>query len=108
MSELRQYFCMLRPARPDMHGNLSPEEVEIFGRHCAYLTQKFREERVLQAGTSFEEGEDGFAIVILSAESKGEAVAMMQADPAVAAGLLEAHVTEYDIFLDRGSNQAPR
>ena len=103
MEELRQFFCMLRPGRPDMHGNLTPEEGEIFGRHCQYLTERFRERRVLQAGTSFENGEDGFAIVILSAESKEAAVALMQADPAVARGLLQAHVTEYDIFLDRGA-----
>ncbi len=41
--------------------------------------------------------------MILSAASKTAAIALMQADPAVAGGLLRARLTEYDIFLDRGA-----
>ena len=99
---MKNYFCMLKPARSDMHGNLTPEEGEIFGRHCEYLEMQFKEKRVLQAGTSFEPGQDGFAIVILCAEDKQSAVELMAADPAVERGLLLAHVTEYNVFLDHG------
>ena len=102
MAHGNHYFCMLTPVRPNMHGNLTAAEGEIFGQHCEYLKRKFNEKCVLQAGTSFEENEDGFAIVILNAEEKAAAVAIMQADPAVAKGLLKAHVTAYNIFLDRG------
>jgi uncharacterized protein YciI len=101
-STMKSYFCFLEPARPDMHGNLSEAEQKIFADHCVYLRGEFDAGRVLQAGTSFEAGENGFAIVILAAESKAHAVAIMQADPAVAAGLLLSRVTAYDIFLDRG------
>ena len=89
-----------------MHGNLTADEGRIFGEHCEYLEGMFRDKTVLQAGTSFEKGEEGFAIVILSAPSKEQAVAIMNADPAVAAGLLKSHVTEYKIFLDRGAPPA--
>ena len=99
---MNQYFCMLRPGRPDMHGNLTAEEGAIFGDHCNYLNGLFSQKRVLQAGTSFETGEDGFAIVILNAIDKREAEALILADPAVAKGLLQAHVTKYDVFLDHG------
>ena len=102
MEKIKQYFCMLRPTRPDMHGNLTPAEREIFGAHCQYLEVQFKENVVLQAGTSFEKNEAGFAIVILNAKNKEQAIAIIHADPAVAKGLLAAHVTEYDIFLDRG------
>ena len=99
MTELQHYFCLLTPARPDMHGNLSPSEQELFGAHCEYLRHHFDEKRVLQAGTSFEAGEEGFAIVILAAPDKTAATTLMANDPAVAAGLLTMRVTEYDTFL---------
>jgi hypothetical protein len=93
---------MMKPARADMHGNLSADEHEIFGKHGLYLQEKFKEKKVLQAGTSFEIGHDGFAIVILSAGSKAEAISIIEGDPAVINGLLTVSVTEYNIFLDRG------
>ncbi|MGZ3650905.1 MAG: hypothetical protein ACXWR1_21945 [Bdellovibrionota bacterium] len=99
---MSHFFCYLTPGRPDMHGNLSAEEGKIFGQHCDYLEKKFASKEVLQAGTSFEAGQEGFAIVILAAPDKRAAVELIQADPAVAKGLLKARVTEYDIFLDRG------
>ena len=34
MESLRQFFCMLTPARPDMHGNITPEEGAVFGAYC--------------------------------------------------------------------------
>lgn len=87
-----------------MHGNLSKAEQDIFANHCHYLQEKFIEKTVLQAGTSFEIGEEGFAIVILRANSKEEATSIIEADPAVKSGLLNVRVTEYSIFLDRGMN----
>lgn len=102
MENLNQYFCMLTPARTGMHGNLTPEEEQIFGQHCEFLSRSFDEKLVLQAGTSFEKDESGFAVVIFQAENKTKAVAFMKKDPAVAKGLLKAHVTEYSMFLDRG------
>ena len=102
--EMNEYFCMLKPSRPNMHATVTEEEGEIFNRHCEYLLQKFKEKKVLQAGTSFEKDQDGFAIVILSAENKEKAEALIKEDPAVAKGLLQAHITEYNIFLDRGLN----
>ena len=102
MNDVNHYFCMLKPARKNMHGNLTEAEGQIFADHCAYLSEKFAAKAVLQAGTSFETGEEGFAIVIVAAQNKEAAIALIQADPAVARGLLTAKVTEYDIFLDRG------
>jgi uncharacterized protein YciI len=95
---------MLRPSRPDLHETVTEAEGRVFAQHCEYLERQFREKKVLQAGTSFERNEDGFAIVILSAKDKADAIATIQADPAVAQGLLRAHVTEYRIFLDRGAS----
>ena len=86
-----------------MHGNLTPEEGAIFGRHCQYLEGLFAEKVVLQAGTSFDPDEsDGFALVILAAANKKAARDFIDNDPAVAAGLLLARVTKYDVFLDHG------
>lgn len=104
LDSISTFFCMLKPARPDMHGNLSQAEQDIFANHCQYLQEKFNEKTVLQAGTSFEKGHEGFAIVILRAHSKEEATSIIEADPAVKSGLLKVKVTQYSIFLDRGMN----
>lgn len=100
--EQKHYFCLLTPAREDMHATVTPAELAIFEDHCKYLKERFAEKRVLQAGTSFEAGQEHFALVILTAPDKAAAQALIHADPAVAKGLLTARVTEYDIFLDRG------
>lgn len=102
MDANREFFCLLTPTRPNMHGTITAEEGEIFGRHAEYLQEKFRNKEVLQAGTSFERDQDHFAIVILTAPNKQAAVDLICDDPAVARGLLSARVTEYNIFLDRG------
>lgn len=103
--EENQFFCLLTPSRPNMHATVTPEELGVFEAHCEYLKQRFAEKKVLQAGTSFEEGQEHFAIVILNAKDKHEALNLIQDDPAVAQGLLKARVTEYSVFLDRGLAQ---
>lgn len=99
--EMKHYFCLLKPARLNMHETVTEEEKGIFADHSEYLQKKYEEKVVLQAGTSFEKNQDHFAIVILRAKDKDEAVATIEGDPAVAKGLLKARVTEYSIFLDR-------
>ena len=101
MEKSKHFFCLLTPGRADMHTTVTEEEGKIFSRHAEYLKQKFAEKKILQAGTSFEAGQEHFAIVILSASGKPEAAALMAADPAVAQGLLKARITEYNVFLDR-------
>lgn len=103
--ERNHYFCLLTPARADMHATVTPDELSVFEAHCIYLKERFTERQVLQAGTSFEPGQEHFALVIVAAPDKAAAVALIQADPAVAKGLLIARVTEYDIFLARGLGQ---
>jgi uncharacterized protein YciI len=100
--DLRHYFALLTPARPNMHETVTPEEMAVFEAHCDYLKERFAEKRVLQAGTSFEPGQEHFALVIVAAPDKASALELIDKDPAVATGLLVARVTEYDIFLDRG------
>lgn len=100
--EVRHYFCLLTPTRPNMHQTVTPAEMEVFEAHCTYLKELYAEERVLQAGTSFEPDQEHFALVIVAAPDKSSAVELVRKDPAVAKGLLSARVTEYDIFLDRG------
>ncbi len=102
MSRHQHFFCYLQPTRPNLHLTVTKAEMAVFDHHSAYLKKCFAEKKVLQAGTSFEKDAEHFAIVILQADNKVEALALMNADPAVVAGLLTARVTEYDVFLDRG------
>jgi uncharacterized protein YciI len=95
------YISMMRPGRPDLQGSMTAEDRDVFGRHVDYLKDQFAAGAIVFAGPSVEENEEHFAIVVLSADSKGKAKAIMDGDPAVAAGLLTSHVTEFEVFLSR-------
>jgi uncharacterized protein YciI len=84
-----------------MHKTVTEEEGLIFEKHGEYLQQKFTEDIVTFAGTSFEENEDHFAIVLVNAKSKYDAKAIIDNDPAVDKGLLISHLSEFNTFLSK-------
>jgi uncharacterized protein YciI len=96
---MNQYISILKPARKDMHKTVTEEEMKIFEKHSEYLTEKHKIEIVTFAGTSFEEGQNHFALVVVKAENKAEAATIIDNDPAVVKGLLISTLTEFDTFL---------
>lgn len=94
-----QYISILKPARKDMHKTVTEDEIMIFEKHSEYLTEKNKNGIVTFAGTSFEEGQDHFALVVVNAENKTEAAKIIDNDPAVENGLLISTLTEFDTFL---------
>lgn len=98
----KHFISMMKPGRPDLHENMTDGESEIFGRHSDYLREQFAAGRIVFAGPSIE---SHFAVVVLEAESKEAAAAVMDADPAVAAGLLKSDVHQFSIFLMRGMEE---
>ena len=93
------FISMMKPGRPDLHENMTDEESEVFGRHSDYLREQFKAGTIVFAGPSIE---SHFAVVVLETDSKEAAAAVMDADPAVAAGLLKSEVHQFSIFLMRG------
>lgn len=96
-----QFISIVKPKRPNMHKTVTDEEMKVFDKHSDYLKEKFKEGIVTFVGTSFEEGQDHFGLVVLNAGSKQEAEEFMSNDPAVNAGLLISNLTEFDTFLSK-------
>src|SRR5438876_1151536 len=99
MADKRSYISILKPSRSNMHASVTKEQAEIFEQHCNYVKEEFAAGNIRLAGTSFESGQEHFAIVILTAEDKAAAEALINADPAVEKGLLTSRLTEFNFFV---------
>ena len=98
------FISLMKPGKPGLPDSMTEDDKRQFGQHVAYLKSTFAEGKIVFAGPSTEVGEEHFAIVVLDTSDKSQAVAIVNADPAVASGLLLSHVTEFSIFLERGSS----
>ena len=103
MKMINQFISILKPSRPNMHKTVTDEEMKIFEKHSRYLEEKFKEGIVTFAGTSFEENQDHFALVVVNAECKIDAKVIIDNDPAVNQGLLISTLTEFNTFLCKGN-----
>lgn len=98
---MQHFISVMKPGKAGMPESMTAEDRTVFGMHTAYLRKHVADGKIVFAGPSVEEGEEHFAIVVLSTGSKNEAVQIMNADPAVAHGLLTSHVTEFEVFASR-------
>lgn len=100
MSQLTEFIVVLRPVRPEMlRTGPTPQEVDVIGRHFAYLQQLCRTGMVLLAGRTTTEDEHTFGICIYRAGSSTAAEMLMRADPAVAEGVMSATLQPFRIAL---------
>ena len=102
-NEKKQFIYVLKliPAlyQPE---NWTEKEEDIVSRHFAKLQDLLRYGKLILAGkTSGRDDEKTFGIVILEVESKEEALAIMNDDPAVAAGVMTAELFPYHVALIR-------
>ncbi len=82
--------------------NWTEKEEEIVSRHFAKLQELLRDGELILAGkTAGIDDEKTFGIVILEVESEDEAQAIMENDPAVAAGIMTAELFPYHVALIR-------
>lgn len=95
------FISIMRPG-PNVN---SEQHDDLINKHCEYLEEYFEKNIVIFAGPSWEENEDHFAIVVLEAENKEAAKKIMDNNPAVSAQVLTSHVTEFIIFLERGTTK---
>lgn len=97
---MAEFLYRIHPTRVNMlaDGPTSAEE-EIVGRHFAYL-QKLAEQGVVKlAGRTLTVDEDAFGIVILLVEDAAQAEQIMQNDPAVAEGVMQAQLFPFRVAL---------
>ncbi len=78
--------------------------------HFAYLQQLLASHVVLMAGRTLNADERTFGIVIFQAPSEAAARAIMQSDPAIKLGVMQAELFPYHIALwsPQGPHQAEK
>lgn len=97
---MAEFVYVIRPRRRDMLATgLTVEEQSAMGAHFRYLQEGLAAGRVLLAGRTQTTGPESFGICIFSADDEAAARSFTAADPAVAAGVMEAEVHPYKVAL---------
>lgn len=94
-----RYLYRIRPTRPEMLVEPTPDEDRAVAEHFAYLQEHAAEGRVLLAGRTQTTHADGFGIVIIEAPDDDSAAAFVAADPAVTQGVMEAVLFPYRVAI---------
>lgn len=98
MDSIKHYIYMIKPTRPNMINQMTPEEEAIIDKHFDYLKKAFDEGKLILAGPCL----DGvFGIVIIKAETQGIAADFMNNDPAVADKVMSGELHPFKISLGR-------
>ncbi|NOY27695.1 MAG: hypothetical protein GXP62_17660 [Oligoflexia bacterium] len=100
MDDRKHFISMLRPGRPTLHDDMTEDEEAIISAHGDYLRELFEAGKVIFAGPSTE---GRFGLVVMESDSRDEVIKLMEADPAVSTGILTSEVTEFSVFLMRGT-----
>lgn len=97
---MAQYLYRIQPTRVDMlSSGPTPEEQAIVGQHFAYLQRLMAEGVVILAGRTLNTDETSFGIAIFNAESDEAAQQLVENDPAVQQGVMQAMLFPYRVAL---------
>lgn len=99
---MKQYLYLLRlvPRLQDEKA-WTPAEQAVTGRHLTYLQKAAAERRLVLAGRTAEPLDRTFGLAVFEAEDDAAANSFMQADPAVAEGIMTAELHPYRIAVQR-------
>jgi uncharacterized protein YciI len=90
------FIYVLRPCRPTLIDETTPEEEATLSEHFAYLERSLEEGRLILAGPCLD-GE--FGVVVFRAATGQAAVEFMRGDPAVRYGLMTAELHPFRVSL---------
>ena len=100
MTETTQYLYRIMPTRLEMlTEGPTQRESEITSQHFAYLKELVEEGVVILAGRTLNSDEKTFGITLLNAKNEDIARQIMQDDPAVREGVMNAELFPYRIAL---------
>ena len=103
---MNQWLYFLKPARLEMlTDGPTPEEAEIVSRHFAHLQDLTQKGVMILMGRTLNNDESTFGICIFEAEDESAARMIMEADPAVRAGVMRAVLYPYKIALMRSRSE---
>ena len=92
------YILKLIP-RLMIESNWSKEDEEIVDRHFKALQELLKEGRLIWAGKTSGLDERTFGIVMVEADSEEKAREIMEADPSVKEGIMNAELFPFDLAL---------
>ncbi|MGM7701631.1 YciI family protein [Pseudalkalibacillus sp. Hm43] len=93
---MEEYLYKLTPKRQDFINQITPEEEEILQQHYKYLEKLLESEELILAGPCL----DGtLGLVILRTSSHERAMKLMEGDPAVLNGIMDASLHPYRVSL---------
>ena len=102
MPEQQQYLYTIRPTRPQMlTDGPTPEESEVLSEHFGYLEKLTDQGTVILAGRTLNTDESSFGIVVFEAGSESDAQALLDSDPAVQKGVMQARLYPFRVALMR-------
>jgi uncharacterized protein YndB with AHSA1/START domain/uncharacterized protein YciI len=95
----QQFIYVIRPARATFPGDATPAETAIVGEHFDYLKGLLSKGVLVLAGRTKDEKPMGFAV--FESQDMEHARKIMEADPAVKAGIFLAELHPYSVALSR-------
>ena len=99
---MNQFVYLLKPTRLGMlTEGPTPEEQATVGRHFKYLEDLTEKGVMILMGRTQNNDESTFGIAIFEVEDESAAREIMEADPAVAGGVMRATLYPYKIALMR-------
>lgn len=94
----KQFLITIEPTRPDLEATMGIEEQRVLGEHYEYLKTLHGKGVVLFAGRTTEaKGLRG--LIVAAAADEAEAQAMLDADPAVQAGIFRGRIEAFKVVL---------
>lgn len=99
---MKQFLYFLKPARLGMvTEGPTPEEAETVSRHFVYLSDLTDKGVMILVGRTQNNDESTIGIAIFEAEDESAARKIMENDPAVAGGVMQATLYPYKVALMR-------
>jgi uncharacterized protein YciI len=95
-----QFIYRIRPTRVAMLADgPTAREAEIVGQHFAYLKRLTEAGQVLMAGRTLSTDERSFGVVVFTAASDSLAQQLVDDDPAVRHGVMQAELLPFRVAL---------
>lgn len=94
----KQFLITIEPTRPDLEATMGIEEQRVLGEHYEYLKELHGKGVVLLAGRTTEAG-NLRGLIVAAAADEAEAQGILEADPAVQAGLFRGRIDGFKVVL---------
>ena len=105
MLEFQVFAYRVHPVRSALLSDgPTPEEIVVLGEHFSYLQGLMVRGVLILAGRTMNTDPSAFGLVVFRAATEEEAREIMQADPAVARGMMGASLFPYRIVMMSEAN----